>query len=229
MSATDPRALALLSDLAESEEGRQRQAKAIQGLAQDAARGRSLFDSVHDAARGQAARSRELKTSARLLRDPLERARLTALNAGLEGARKGDPVGKALVAMAEELRVLLTRGLDALDEHAAAIGDVDREREQWLEQLSAARDLSALLFERTQELQALDAGAASSVERLGNGVRQLLGVDPERSRLLVLAAGQARALEGSLRALSAGGAEPELEAVLEPLTRHLAREDRGDG
>lgn len=229
MSGVEPNAgvLALLSDLDETEASRQKADKAVQALAQEAARGRTLFDAVHDAARGQSLRSRELKESARQLRDPLERARLTALNAGLEGARKGDPVGKALVVMAEELRVLLARALDALGEHSAALSDVDREREQWVEQLGAARELSAALFERTRELQVIEAGSVSAFERLGASVRRALGADPERARLLLSAAQQARALDESLSRLQAGPDEPELSAVLEPLAKKLGREGGG--
>jgi hypothetical protein len=227
MSDAEPKALELLTDLEASENGRQSEEKAIQALAQEAARGRSLFDAVHDAARGQSLKSRELKTSARQLRDPLERARLAALNAGLEGARKGDPVGKALVAMAEELRVLLARALDALDEHANALGDLDREREQWVEQLSAARELSNSLFERARELQAIEAGSARALERLGKAVRSMLGTDPERARLLLRAAEQARALEASLNELGPEKSDQELRPLLEPLAARLSREGGG--
>lgn len=219
--------LAVLSDLDETEASRQKADQAVQALAQESARGRTLFDAVHDAARAQSLRSRELKESARQLRDPLERARLTALNAGLEGARKGDPVGKALVVMAEELRVLLARALDALAEHSAALSDVEREREQWVEQLGAARDLSAALFEKSRELQVIEAGAARALERLGGGVRRALGADPERARLLLRAAEHARALDDSLSRLTAGPHEPELSAVLAPLAKKLGREGGG--
>jgi hypothetical protein len=222
-----PNALALLAVLDEAEASRQKADKAVQALAQESARGRTLFDAVHDAARAHSLRSRELKESARQLRDPLERARLTALNAGLEGARKGDPVGKALVVMAEELRVLLARALDALAEHSAALTDVDREREQWVEQLGAARELSGTLFEKSRELQVIDAGSARALERLGESLRSVVGVDPERARLLLRAAEQARALDDSLSRLQAGSHEPELAAVLEPLAKKLGRE--GDG
>jgi len=227
VSEPEPTVLALLSDLAETEANRQKADKAVQALAEEAARGRSLFDAVHDAARGQSLRSRELKESARLLRDPLERARLTALNAGLEGARKGDPVGKALVTMAEELRVLLARALDALSEHSAALSDVDREREHWVEQLALARESSGALFEKARELQVVEAGAANAVERLGAGVRRALGADPDRARLLLRTAELARALDDSLSQLRAGSHEPELSAVLEPLAKKLGRQGGG--
>ena len=229
MTASDsnPGALSVLSELDEAEASRVQADAAVQALAQEAARGRTLFDAVHDAARAQSLRSRELRDSARQLRDPLERARLTALNAGLEGARKGDPVGKALVVMAEELRVLLARALDELAEHSAALVEVDREREHWLEQLGAARELSGVLFEKARELQVIEAGSARAVERLGAGVRRAFGADPERARLLLRAAEQARALDESLSRLEAGPHEPELAAVLQPLAQKLGREGPG--
>jgi hypothetical protein len=136
-------------------------------------------------------------------------------------------VGKALVTMAEELRVLLARALDALDEHASTLGEVDRERELWVEQLSAARELSNVMFERTRELQVMETNSARALERLGTGVRSLLGADPERARLLLRVAEQARALEESLGTLAQGGDDPELRALLEPLGRRLPREGGG--
>ena len=57
--------LAVLSDLDETEASRQKADQAVQALAQESARGRTLFDAVHDAARAQSLRSRELKESAR--------------------------------------------------------------------------------------------------------------------------------------------------------------------
>lgn len=222
-----PRALELMTELELLESSREREGKALQALVQEAARGRSTFDAVHEAARAQAKDSREAQGRAQTLREPLERARLTALNAGLEGARKGDPVGKVLVAMAEELRVLLARSLDALDEHSSALAAAERERERWVGELAVARELSSSVFERARELQALGAGSVSVLERLGAGLRRELGADPERARVLVRAAEQARALEASLEALGAGALDPELEPLLEPLKERLSQ--RGGG
>jgi hypothetical protein len=227
MSEAEPRLLELLSQLELLENGREREGKALQALAQEATRGRSVLDSVHDAARAQAARQRELTASIQKLREPLERARLTALNAGLEGARKGDPVGKALVTMAEELRVLLARALDALDEHSSAVALSDSERERWVQELSLARELSSSLFERARELQALEAGFVPALERLGNALRRALGADPERAKMLARAAEQARALQASLHALGPDALDPELRPLLEPLAQRLTRESGG--
>src|SRR6188768_4562036 len=72
-------------------------------------RQRTELDAVQDSAQKLAARGRDIRNSLQVLRESLDRAKLSALNAGLEGARLGEPVGKALVVMSDEQRNLLAR------------------------------------------------------------------------------------------------------------------------
>src|SRR5262249_15004043 len=100
-----------------------------------ATRGRSELDLLSEAVRSLPARSRELGTTLQLLREALERAKLAALNAGLEGARLGEPIGHALVDLAGDLRELLSRAVGTLEEHAALLGELERERDRLSESL----------------------------------------------------------------------------------------------
>jgi len=94
------------------------------------------LEAVQDAGQRLSARGRDIRNSLQQLRESVDRAKLTALNAGLEGARLGDPAGKALVIMGDEVRQLLARALEALEEHAALLADVDRDRDRCLAELN---------------------------------------------------------------------------------------------
>src|SRR6187402_229379 len=97
---------------------------------------RSELDAAQESGQRLSTRGRDIRNSLNLLRESVDRAKLTALNAGLEGARLGDPVGKALVVLGDEVRQLLARGLDALEEHAGLLTELDRERERHLTELA---------------------------------------------------------------------------------------------
>lgn len=68
----------------------------------------------------------------------MEQIRLVALNAGLDGARLGDPAGKPLVLVAEDIRANTSRGLALIEQHAAILEQMDRERDKLREQVGGA-------------------------------------------------------------------------------------------
>ena len=94
------------------------------------------LEAVQEAAQNLAARSHDIRNSLQVLRESVDRAKLSALNAGLEGARLGEPIGKALVVMSDEQRNLLARALDALQEHGGLLAEVERDRDRCLAELS---------------------------------------------------------------------------------------------
>src|SRR5437868_3775892 len=67
------------------------------------ARQHAELEAVQEAGQRLGARGRDVRNSLQLVRESVDRAKLTALNAGLEGARLGEPLGKALVAMGDEV------------------------------------------------------------------------------------------------------------------------------
>jgi len=214
-------ALAVLAVLDAAEQTQLRAEEAAQAGVGSAARARAVLDAVHDGARGLLGRGREVRASATSVRDSLERARLATLNAGLEGARLGEPLGKAVVAMADDMRALLSRAQDALDEHLGLLAEIDRERERWLDELSQSRELCGAAVQALDELRRLEVGAAEALARLGQSLRRHVGAAPERARLVSDAAEQSRALVDSLSRLRALGAgdDAELRALLEPIAR----------
>ena len=92
-------------------------------------RQRGELEAVQESAQKLGIRGRDIRNSLQVLRESVDRAKLSALNAGLEGARLGEPLGKALVVMSDEQRNLLARAIDALEEHSALLAEVERDRD----------------------------------------------------------------------------------------------------
>jgi chromosome segregation ATPase len=185
-------------------------------------RGRSELELLGDALRANPARSRELRTSVQLLREALERAKLSALNAGLEGARIGEPLGKALVDLAQDLRDQLNRAVATLEEHATMLQDLERERERLTESVENARGALFASHEAQSRAQPLKRDLDKALSDIEKAVVEELGSDPETARLLGSAAEQAKALRESLLGLAArgaGDAARELLASLDAVAR----------
>lgn len=223
MSVADAESLELLRLLEQGEDARARADRASQAATSDASRAQAVLDAVYDSARLLVPRNRELRSSAAAVRDALERARLSALNAGLEGARLGEPVGRAVLTMADDVRALLTRAVETLEEHVGLLGELEREREHWLEDLSQSRELSASAVQRLRELGGIEGVSSQALRRLQTSLLQRLGAEPERVRLLSEAAEQARALGDAVTRLRSLGApdDPALSALLAPISALL--------
>lgn len=180
-------------------------------------RQRAELEMAQEAAQKLASRSRDIRNSLQLLRESIDRAKLTALNAGLEGARLGEPVGKALVVMGDEVRNLLARAVDALEEHGALLVEVERDRERQLTEL-------AQLSESTRQASSAQLGACEQSQltiallgELRTDLGELFGTDPEAARALGEAATQVKNVAQSLRELTSPLGEAALLELLSPL------------
>ncbi|HTA92658.1 MAG TPA: methyl-accepting chemotaxis protein [Polyangiaceae bacterium] len=160
------------------------------------------LDALQEAGQKLGARGRDIRNSLLLLRESIDRAKLTALNAGLEGARLGEPIGKALVVMGDEVRNLLARAIDALEEHASLLAEADRDRERCLSDLAhigdGARELRGTLT-RAEEQSQLTSALLGEVHI---DLAEAFGTDPEAARILASSAGQVKTLADSLLELS---------------------------
>jgi len=156
-----------------------------------------------------ALRGRDLRASVQELRDTLERSRLSTLNAALEGARLGEVAGKALLAMTDEVRSALAHGAEVLDDHAARVGDLERERERLLLALGPLADAARALA--TEAARAADRSRTQqgALAELALELRQRLGVDPELGGLVARASREAADLLDTLTALEARGASEQ--------------------
>jgi hypothetical protein len=182
-----------------------------------AARGQSQLDAVSDAARGLPGRGREVRASLQLVYEALERAKLSALNAGLEAGRLSEPAGKVVLQLASDLRTLIAGALEALEAHATLLGESERERERWFDGVVGAREtLTTVVTDLgvlTQHRQDL-VNALAGVER---ALAPVLGTDLQTARLLSEVAEQSKALAATVAALVQKPGTPGDERVRQAL------------
>jgi methyl-accepting chemotaxis protein len=194
-----------------------------QGAGATAAQHKSALDSAADQARMLGARGRDARLPTEQLRDSLERAKLVALNAGLEGARLGEPSGRALAGVADEMRALAARGLEALEQHLGMLAQADRNREKLLAQIEKAQQHASELADELLRSQAAQRAAQAELVQVGSSLARTSATDPETARALTQAAEHARGLLSSLTALTARGDRGAVLGALGPALRPLWR------
>jgi methyl-accepting chemotaxis protein len=160
------------------------------------------LEAVLESAQMLAAHGRDVRNSLQVLRESVDRAKLSALNAGLEGARLGEPLGKALVVMSDEQRNLLARALDALEEHGALLAEVERDRDRCLAELSqlseGARQTGTTLARAEEQSQLTGA----LLHELRTDFVELFGGNPETAQAMAQAAAHVRTAANSLLELT---------------------------
>jgi hypothetical protein len=157
---------------------------------------------VSDPAHGLPSRGRDVRASLQVLHQALERAKLSALNAGLEGARIGDPLGRAVVELAGDLRELVSRGIESLEAHATVLAEIERERERWLEGLTRVRESILALSGEIGESVRRRKQAEVALGALERGLSPVLGTDPETARALLMVSEQSSRLAATLTELT---------------------------
>jgi hypothetical protein len=178
-----------------------------------AARQASEIEALLEGGERLALRGRDLRSGVQELRETLERGRLSTLNAALEGARLGEIAGKALMAMTEEVRSALGRSADVLDEHAARVAELERERERLVLALGPLSDAARAVAAEVARAAERSRSQRDALAELGQELRQRLGVDPELGGLVARAAREAAELLDTLSALEARGAGAEAERL----------------
>lgn len=178
-----------------------------------AARQASEIEGLLEGGERLALRGRDLRSGVQELRDTLERGRLSTLNAALEGARLGEVAGKALMAMTEEVRSALGRSADVLDEHAARVAELERERERLVLALGPLSDAARAVAAEVARAAERSRSQRDALAELAQELRQRLGVDPELGGLVARAAREAAELLDTLAALEARGASSEAQQL----------------
>ncbi|MBI3201751.1 MAG: hypothetical protein IT377_19875 [Polyangiaceae bacterium] len=208
---------------------------ASQAAGASAAQQRSLLDAAVDGVKLLFSRSREARTSLAAAREALEQIRLTALNAGLEGARLGDPAGKPLVLVAEDIRAHAARAMSALEQHTSAFDQMDKDRDKLREQVESAQARTADVARDILQLQAVQRDVSTALADVSARVKHVTRTDPESARMVAEAADHARALVEALTALAArpqnkslfGSLGPTLGPLIE-LMREQYRDESDD-
>jgi methyl-accepting chemotaxis protein len=198
------------------------------------ARQRAQIEGAAERASLVVARAEGLGPGAARVREAFERLGVVALNAGLEGARAGEPLGRALLLLSEEIRANVVRGADAAAELARAVEELGNEAAEVRRHIERSRAEVGDVGQEAAQLQVAAGTAAKSLDDLGARLRKATGIDPEMARVVALAAEHARGLMTALSALStAAPAAPVLLAlrpVVAPLVRLLGEIDaRGEG
>ena len=195
---------------------------------------RSALDAVADRAALLVQHGRDLRGTARVVRDALERVKLVAINAALEGSRSGDAAGGALVLVGDEIRTLVSRALDACEEQGTLLEQAEADRDTLRVEVDDARARAGALAEELLRSQAAQTEASTAVTELGSHLHRATGTDPEVAAAAAQAAEHAR---GLLQALSALSVRTQGNLVLralrpsiEPILRTIRDLDRkGDG
>jgi hypothetical protein len=213
------RALGVVRDATES----------TQRIASNVAKQRGAVEAVADRARAAAVRAQELSTSFARVVDAFERLGLIALNAGLEGARLGESVGRSLLLVSDEVRAQAMRGGENARELAATLGEVGSELSQLNGHLDQVREASTEVAHEAARASAAAAEADRVLVDMSEGLRKATDSDPETVMAVAEASEHARALVASLATLS--GRVPRallvsaLRPMLDPLARVLAEDE----
>lgn len=184
---------------------------------------RSAVEAAADATQSLQSRAREAKLSLSRARDALEQIRIVALNAGLEGARLGDPVGKPLVLVAEEVRTQVGRTLGSLEDHGETLDQMDREHEKLRDQVGDIQQRSADLARDLLQAQASQRDVSAALGEMADRLRVVTRTDPETAKMVAQAADHARELIGSLSSLASKPHRTALLGALAPALRPLSR------
>ncbi|MEZ4231728.1 MAG: methyl-accepting chemotaxis protein [Polyangiaceae bacterium] len=189
------------------------------GAGAKATQQRSALDGVRQHLHRTNERLRELKASAAPIKDALERIKLIAFNAGLEGARLGEPAGTPLLLVGEEVRALVERGLESTDAYGAQISQLESEREDALSALEQAQSHAQDIANELLSAQAAGRQLSDDVSELGRRVQRVTGTDPELAKHIAEAA---RHAEGLLVALGQLTSKNSAATALDPLLPAIA-------
>jgi methyl-accepting chemotaxis protein len=187
------------------------------------ARHRSQMEGAAERAGQVVTRAESLAPGALRAREAFERLSVLALNAGLEGARAGEPLGRALLLLSDEIRANVARGADAMAEVSRAVDELSGDAAEVRQKLERTRAEVADLAQEAAQLQAANGLTSRSMSDLEAGLRKATGIDPEMARLVALATDHARGLMNALSALSSATPGAQVLLALRPVMGPLVR------
>jgi methyl-accepting chemotaxis protein len=202
---------------------------AAQRLSSAVAKQRGAVDAASDRTRAASVRAQDLVASLARISDAFDRLGIVALNAGLEGARLGENVGRALLLVSDEVRAQAARGGETARDVSLALGGVTGELVQLQASIDGTREASADLGHDAARATSAASDAENALLEIQEWLRKASGSDPEIVRAMAETAANARALVASLQALN--GRIPRalllgaLRPVLDPLARLLGDDD----
>jgi len=184
---------------------------------------RSQIEICADQARRLEVRLSDTRSSVQQLADTLDRIKLVALNTGLEGARLGESTGKALVAVADEVRSLASRGLDVVASHHRLMEEVELEQQNLVHNAgivqTQATDLAHLL-RQTHECQCDTLAALGVLEK---NIERATGLDASAAADLQRVTEHGQGLLSALEGLSIARRHKVVKSLLLPTLEPLLR------
>jgi methyl-accepting chemotaxis protein len=204
-------------------------AESTQKIASSAAKQRGTIDAIGDRTRSSASRAQEMSAAFTRIVDSFDRLSLVALNAGLEGARLGETVGRSLALVGDEVRAQTSRGWESARELSTTLSEIGGELAHLNTQLDQVREMGADVAHEAARASAAGAEADRVLVEMSNGLRRTTNRDPETVMAIAEAAEHARQLVTALGSL--GERVPRalilsaLRPMLEPLARILADDD----
>ncbi len=194
-------------------------AKANQGLQQC----RSQIETCADQVRRLEVRLRDTKSSATQLADVLDRIKLVALNTGLEGARLGESSGKALVAVADEVRNLSGRGLDIVASHIRLMEEAELEQQKLAQTAELAQSLAMDLATALRQTHECQCDALATLDQLEKNIERASGLDANAAAELQRVAEHGQGLLSALEGLSVSRRHKVVKTLLLPTIEPLLR------
>ncbi len=193
-------------------------------------RQRSLLDATVERAALFASKSESAADGTRRVLEALDRLGVVALNAGLEGARSPEPLGRALLLVSEEIRANVARGTEATRDVLGVSEELTQQATDLGQRLDATRRDAGEIGGDAALLKTAAQDAGLALADLEARLRKATGLDPELARTLTLAGDHAKGLILALTAIESR--EPKeidrsqvveaLGPVLGPLMKLLA-------
>jgi methyl-accepting chemotaxis protein len=187
------------------------------------ARQQGIIDAIGEVAHNADGRAGDLGEPMARLAASLDRLRLVALNVGLEGARLGDPAGRALTSVADEVRAQGDRGAEALQDAKTVLHEVTASWAQVRTRANDLRTMHAQAVTQVGSLQSLAQDVVRDIEDVGTWARKLSETDPETALILSQAADHARGLINALTSLGGRARRDLVRSALGPSLQPLAR------
>ncbi len=187
------------------------------------ARQQALLDGITELARQAANRSPEIQEPTSRIVKALDRLRLVALNVGLEGARLGDPTGRALMNVADEVRSLSEGAEEALQDLGTALDDIHSTWNQVVRRTDELRDSHASIVAQAGKQQTVAQDIVEQVEAFGHHAQALSDTDPQTAVVLAQIAEHAKGLFDGLSSLGGRARRELLRSALGPSLQPLLR------
>ncbi len=187
------------------------------------ARQQALLDGVTDLGRQAASRGPEIQEPMDHIVQSLDRLRLVALNVGLEGARLGDPAGRALMNVADEVRGLTERADEAMQELRGSFDDTLSTWNHAVRRTDELRDAHAAIVVQASRQQTVAQDIVRHVDAIGEHARSLLETDPQTAVVLAQVVEHAKGLVQALGSLGGRARREVVRSALGPLLQPLLR------